>query len=201
MVLAAVSSLSVGLGVMIGLTGMPLTGDIVTRLLLFTLVSAVYMAVFFGIGLLTSIRIKNTSNSLLASVTIWIVSLFLLTSLGNLAASLDGTPQYSYYETSDLNMNISGTGITVITDEYQSGPGDMVREILNFVSPSRCYGITVSELLEVTRYEFTDMMPVIVPNSLSDSLANVLPFMGVLAVYLVLTFAACYVSFNRINIS
>jgi ABC-type transport system involved in multi-copper enzyme maturation permease subunit len=206
-VLAAVSSLAVGLGAMIGLTGMPLSTDIISRLLLFTLMSVVYMAVFFGIGMLTSIRIKNSANSLLASVTIWIVSLFLISSMGNLAATLDGTPEYdfiNYNSTQDLGISGNGTGtfISIVsTDNYEMGPGDKLREILNFVSPSTCYEIIVREILETTSYDFSEGMTVVVTNTVSESLTRVLPAIAVLAMLLFGTFGACYVAFNRLNIS
>jgi ABC-2 type transport system permease protein len=209
-VLAAFSALSAGMGLFIGVTGMPINRAIVARLLAFTGITVVYMAVFFGVGLFFSILLDDTTSSLLGSVSVWVVSLFLLTALGGLAASLDEPPEFNVFETNattglGANVNMTGGGnlITIVSspDDAALGPGHMAREVLYFVSPSMSFETSVNEILETTSFDFTGGQSITVPTTLSESLARAAPNVIYLSALLVGFAAASYVSFSRKEIT
>ena len=77
--LMAVATVSVitflcGVGIFTGFSGLAMSIDTITRLVLFFFVTLIYMAIFLAIGLLISIVMPQPSTSLLTAMIVWLAS-------------------------------------------------------------------------------------------------------------------------------
>ena len=172
-----------GIGIFVGFSGLPMTGDTVMRLGLFFLISLVYMAIFLGVGLLLSIVMPQPSTSLLASMIVWLASIRLIPNIGYAIA------QIMYPVRMTFNGNISG---------FSTPQGfDSIRTVISALSPSTTYEQIVNNILTTSRLQFSSGNIATVSISLEQTLQTSAPYIIYFAGLLIAIFAAAYFVFMR----
>ncbi|TSA39963.1 hypothetical protein D4R30_00310 [archaeon] len=172
-----------GIGIFVGFSGLPMTGDTVMRLGLFFLISLVYMAIFLGVGLLLSIVMPQPSTSLLASMIVWLASIRLIPNIGYAIA------QIMYPVRMTFNGNTSG---------FSTPQGfDSIRTVISALSPSTTYEQIVNNILTTSRLQFSSGNIATVSISLEQTLQTSAPYIIYFAGLLIAIFAAAYFVFMR----
>ncbi|MFA5868546.1 MAG: ABC transporter permease subunit [Candidatus Bathyarchaeia archaeon] len=172
-----------GIGIFVGFSGLPMTGDTVMRLGLFFLISLVYMAIFLGVGLLLSIVMPQPSTSLLASMIVWLASIRLIPNIGYAIA------QIMY----PVRMTFSGN-----TSGFSTPQGfDSIRTVISALSPSTTYEQIVNNILTTSRLQFSSGNIATVSISLEQTLQTSAPYIIYFAGLLIAIFAAAYFVFMR----
>lgn len=172
-----------GIGIFVGFSGLPMTGDTVMRLGLFFLISLVYMAIFLGVGLLLSIVMPQPSTSLLASMIVWLASIRLIPNIGYAIA------QIMYPVRMTFNGNIS---------DFSTPQGfDSIRTVISALSPSTTYEQIVNNILTTSRLQFSSGNIATVSISLEQTLQTSAPYIIYFAGLLIAIFAAAYFVFMR----
>jgi ABC-2 type transport system permease protein len=172
-----------GMGVFVGFSGLALTADTVLRLVMFFLVSLVYMAIFLAIGLLFSIAMPQPATSLLASMIVWLASIQLIPNIGYAIA------QILY----PVRIRFQGGA-----PSFTSQPGfEAIRTIISALSPSSTYEQIVNNLLTTNRMQFSSGAVAVVSQSVDQSLLTSAPYIIYFAVILVAIFAGAYALFMR----
>ncbi len=172
-----------GIGVFVSVTGLALTMDTVTRLLIFFGVSIVYMAIFLAVGLLLSIVLPLPSTSLLAAMIVWLSSIQLIPNLGYAIGQILYPVRFSV--TNGRPSFATQTGFTTI------------RAIISGLSPSTAYENIVNSILTTSQLQFTSGSPTVISVNVMQALATVLPSLIYFVGLLIVIFAASYVIFTR----
>lgn len=172
-----------GMGVFVGFSGLALTADTMLRLVMFFLVSLVYMAIFLAIGLLFSIAMPQPATSLLASMIVWLASIQLIPNIGYAIAQILYPVRIRFQ---------SGA------PSFTSQPGfETIRAIISALSPSTTYEQIVNNLLTTNRMQFSSGAVAVVSQSVDQALLASAPYIIYFAVILVAIFAGAYVLFMR----
>jgi ABC-2 type transport system permease protein len=172
-----------GMGVFVGFSGLALTADTMLRLVVFFLVSIVYMAIFLAVGLLLSIAMPQPSTSLLASMIVWLASIQLIPNIGYAIAQILYPVRIRFQ---------SGA------PSFTSQPGfEVIRTIISALSPSTTYEQIVNNLLTSSEMEFSSGAVAVVSRGVDQALLASAPYLIYFAVILVAIFAGAYALFMR----
>lgn len=179
------TTILVGIGLFVSLTGTPLSSDYLGRFLIFYGTSIVFLALYVGIGLLLSILLPDPSTSLLVAVIIWLVEAALVPYIGWVVASVVHPPR----PISTGEITLIGTPQEAIT----------LRKLISGISPSNSYKTAVDSILTTSKLA----LPARPPNytyttiSLGQAALSCLPSVAYLIALLITVFALCYVKFTR----
>ena len=172
-----------GMGIFIGFSGLTMTIDTVTRLVVYFLISLVYMAIFLAVGLLLSIAMPQPSTSLLASMIVWLASIQLIPNLGYAIAQVFSPVRMRFTE--------GGPGFT-------TGAGfETIRAVISAFSPSQAYEQIVNGLLTTNRMQFSGGQISTISIGVGQALASNATLIIYLAGLMIAIFAAAYVLFMR----
>lgn len=74
-------SISISTGAMLTISGIPVGVEDIIRIGIFTLLTFFYVLIFLGIGVIVSVIVKNSSNSLIYSIAIWLLFTILFSQI------------------------------------------------------------------------------------------------------------------------
>ena len=113
-VLLLTLAISSFMGVMaVVVMGIKLTLGDFFAVLIFLLISSIYLIMFFGVSMLFSVFCKNDSSSLLFSMIVWLVAVMLMAPLATMAVNII-IPQEDFYSSP---MNEVDGGLTDLGEE------------------------------------------------------------------------------------
>jgi ABC-2 type transport system permease protein len=215
--LLAISTVGIMCGVAVPLLGFVPTLDDVSRIVLFTLLTILYLAFWLGLGLLFSTVTKKTSTSILLSVATWIFCSIVITVVAMLVAntlapiSLPTMPEGGGFPgRGGFNQTIPGgfnrTRI-IESSEYRAqyqAYFDLQRNIQR-ISPAYLYNEAASSILGVIGGTSGFIEPggggtPFQRLELTQGLMASWPEVTAIAVGLVVCFAAAYMLFLRLEI-
>jgi ABC-2 type transport system permease protein len=181
--IVTVLSFITAIGVFIGVTGIAITMDIAIRFGLYLLFSFIYMAIFLAIGLILSVVFIETSTSLLASIIVWLASIYLIPNL-----------------CSAIGQIIFPRTITITSGRpsISTPPGfDIIRSAVSALSPSTTYENLVQNVLTSSQLQFNSGQVTSISISLGQALTTSLPSIIYFIGILIALFAAAYFVFTR----
>ena len=191
-----VGTIAITVGLAIPMLGYGPTGAEALKLLVFTLLTILYLVFWLSLGMLFSVIAKKTSTSILASIATWMFFSIVLGILANAVAGvLIPLPDGGFQGRGQQG------GLTV-TDEYREIMMERIQlmDSINRLSPTKLYEDTANAILGITTQfakmtqEFTRTVP------LGEALVANWASIAVLAVGLVICFAASYMLFLRMEI-
>ena len=191
-----VGTIAITVGLAIPMLGYGPTGAEALKLLVFTLLTILYLVFWLSLGMLFSVIAKKTSTSILASIATWMFFSIVLGILANAVAGvLIPLPGGGFQGQGQQG------GLTV-TDEYREIMMERIQlmDSINRLSPTKLYEDTANAILGITTQfakmtqEFTRTVP------LGEALVANWASIAVLAVGLVICFAASYILFLRMEI-
>ena len=188
-VLVAIVLIISGLG--IRLIGVVPGSEEVSRLVIYLIISILYISFWLGISILFSVVFRSTATSALASLAVWIFfSFFVSLGAGFLANAVAPVSQ-------------SGTGMTLEVVEKH----EKVMRVTSYVSPMNLYNDATSTILnpmrKATKLTFVGPMEQLSmsrfqnPLPLLQSLVIVIPHLISIVAITVLCFGICYLVFMR----
>jgi ABC-type transport system involved in multi-copper enzyme maturation permease subunit len=74
-------SITVSTGIMLTISGVSADGEDILRIGIFIIITFFYALTFLGIGVITSILVKNSSNSLVYNIAIWLFFIILFSQI------------------------------------------------------------------------------------------------------------------------
>jgi ABC-2 type transport system permease protein len=211
--LVAVSTIGITSGVAIPLIGYGPGAEEAVRIVIFALVTILYLSGWMAMGLLFSTLTKKTTTSMLMSVSVWVFSVTIITIIslllsnalvpvqfprGDIVYVSEGTNSTSSMPSSPFNQSAM--------DEYmkQTQLRETLRTTINRISPATLYNEAIDVILanpyppDVPSDGGT--FPItIVPDGFGENtdMLTVWPQLTVLAVFSVVCFAASYMLFLR----
>jgi len=200
--LLAVSTIGIMCGVAIPVLGFGPAVEDVSRIVLFTLLTVLYLAFWLGLGLLYSTVTKKTSTSILMSVATWLFFSIVITIIAVLVANTLAPIRIpTGWETGRFN-------ITEILEspEFRESLQRRFTIQMNIqrISPAYLYNEASSGILGITTGGFGFIGPgagtPFQPLELTQGLAASWPQITAIAVGLVTCFAASYMLFLRLEI-
>ena len=210
--LLTVSTIGIMCGVAVPLLGFVPTLDDISRIVLFTLLTVLYLAFWLGLGILFSTVTKKTSTSILMSVTTWILCSIIITVIAMLVANMLAPISLPTMPTrgGSFNQTIQGGfNITRITqsEEYraQYERYSAIQTNIQRISPAYLYNEAASSILGVIggTSGFIERGGGGTPFQqleLTQGLMASWPEITAIAVGLVICFAASYMLFLRLEI-
>ena len=188
-VLVAIVLIISGLG--IRLIGVVPGSEEVSRLVIYLIISILYISFWLGISILFSVVFRSTATSALASLAVWIFfSFFVSLGAGFLANAVAPVSQ-------------SGTGMALEVVEKH----EKVMRVASYVSPMNLYNDATSTILnpmrKATKLTFVGPMEQLSmsrfqnPLPLLQSLVIVIPHLISIVAITVLCFGICYLVFMR----
>jgi ABC-2 type transport system permease protein len=202
---AALSLLTAGTiaimcGVAVPILGFGPSIEDLSRIALFTLLTILYLAFWLGLGLLYSAVTKKTTTSILMSVATWLFCSIIVTILAALLANAVAPIP------AQLQPVRGGLNQTLQTQEYRElvQRRFAIQVSIQRISPAYLYNEASSAILGIITGTFGFIGPggrsPIRPLPLEQGLAAVWPQVTALAVGLVVSFAAAYMLFLRLEI-
>ncbi|MGD9131639.1 MAG: ABC transporter permease subunit [Candidatus Bathyarchaeota archaeon] len=205
--LLTVATIGIMSGVAIPLLGFGPGPDEILRIVLFTLLTILYLSVWLAIGILFSTLTKKTSTSMLMSISTWIFSAIVITIMASLIANaLVSTQMPSGMfrivpEGDNGSASLEPIDQTMM-EEWQERMelNSEIRSLIQRFSPSILYQEAATSLITVNAPFFSSGSGVVVSygsfGAEQDMLSN-WPQIVVLAVVLIVCFAASYMLFLR----
>lgn len=191
-----IGTIAITVGLAIPLLGYGPTGAEALKIVVLSLLTVLYLVFWLSLGLLFSVIAKKPSTSILASIGTW---MFFSIILGILASAVAGV----LVPLPARNFQRGGLhGGFNVTDEFRDTMIEQMelRESINRLSPTELYEGTASAILGVNSgigrmaQGFTRSVP------LGEALLANWASIAVLAVGLVICFAASYILFLRMEI-
>jgi ABC-2 type transport system permease protein len=205
--LLAVSTIGIMCGVAVPLLGFgPALGD-VSRIVLFTLLTVLYLAFWLGLGLLFSTVTKKASTSILMSVATWLFCSIVITIIAMLVANTLAPIQLPTMPTGGRGGNFNRTIITnssAYRGQYQEYSA--IQTNIQRISPAYLYNEAGSSILGIVGgggFGFIERGGGGTPFrslELTQGLMASWPEITAIAVGLVVCFAASYMLFLRLEI-
>jgi ABC-2 type transport system permease protein len=209
--LLAVSTIGIMSGVAIPLLGFGPGPDEIVRIILFTLLTILYLSVWLAIGLLFSTVTKKTTTSVLMSIAIWIFSVIIITTVASLIANAlvsTQTPEGMFRMAPPSNNGTASFDPVdqTMMEEFMERlrANSEISSMIQRISPAILYQEAATSIITVIR--FPTMSGFTISGSSGtmfrsldagqDMLAN-WPQIVVLAVVLIVCFAASYMLFLR----
>ncbi|OQX21812.1 MAG: hypothetical protein BWK75_02310 [Candidatus Altiarchaeales archaeon A3] len=186
------TSLIICIGVIGSATGVFPDGDDLLRVMLFGLITFLYMLAFVVIGMFFSIFLKESVNALLAAIAIFIVVNLLISPIASAVASFVAPiPSYTF-----------GMHGTAMQQAYQNNYN--LQQQISYLSPSENFR-NINEVILNPYFENRENMQFgfgqRVKHTISDSLSMVWGNIIAIVVALVMFFIASYILFLRQDIS
>lgn len=178
------------MGIILSVTGVyPSEGDII-RIIVFLLSSFLYILTFVIIGVFFSVVLKDSVNSLLASVAVFIVSTLLITSIGSVIASIFAP----------ISMYTFGSSGEDFEKAWRSNRD--ILEKISYISPTENFKIinqvSLNPYFERNEgYGFGKQ----IEHTISESLGMVWSNVVAILTILILFFISSYVMFLRQDLS
>jgi ABC-2 type transport system permease protein len=208
--LVAISTVGIMSGVAIPLLGFGPGPDEIVRILLFTLITILYLAVWYAIGLFFSTVTRKTTTSMLMSISVWIMSILVISIIASLVANAvystqfpEGLLSYSYSSEDGGTYNPNQG----LMDEWQERmqANSELRQMIQRISPSVLYQEAASSITSVRGIVISGPTTVVNYGSSSsiyyagaeEDMLSSWPQITVLAVILIVCFAASYMLFLR----
>lgn len=171
-----------GLGLQ--LIGVPPTLEEILRLLLFVVITIIYIAFWLGLSILFSILFRRTTTSALGSIALWIFFAFFMLMISGAIADAavpltEGSPPERIIQNANVRQGIMRISPTTLYDEA----------ISTIVTP------TIRSLGPVLLREMGGLIPT--PLGLSQSLILVWPQLTTIIALTLVIFAIAYVRFMR----
>jgi ABC-2 type transport system permease protein len=206
--LLAVSTIGIMTGVAIPLLGFGPGPDEIVRIVFFTLLTILYLSVWLAIGILFSTVTKKTTTSMLMSVSTWLFSAIVISLLATLIANalVSTAVPTGMFRAPPPDSN--GTDFDSIDQTMMQEWQDRMRlnseisSMIRRISPSTLYQEASSAILTVAGPIFTStggpgMVVSYGSGGAQQDMLSIWPQIVVLAVVLVVCFAASYMLFLR----
>ena len=177
-------------GLILSITGTyPHEGDII-RTIVFLSSSSLYILTFVVIGIFFSILLKNSVNSLLASITVFVVSAVLISSMGQAIASI----------VAPIPMFTFGSGGKDIENAWKSN--QEVIEKISYISPTENFK-TINQVVLNPYFERSEDQGFgkQIEHSITQSLNMVWSNIIAILVTLITFFIASYILFLKQDIN
>mgnify|MGYP001059966794 CR=1 FL=1 len=212
--LLTVSTVGIMCGVAIPVLGFgPAVGD-VSRIVLFTLLTVLYLAFWLGLGILFSTVTKKTSTSILMSVATWLFCSIVITIIATLVANtlapiqIPGMPTGGGMGGGFNRTKVGELNITRITQSQEYRQAVQRRYTIQMsiqrISPANLYDEAASSILGTSGGGFGFIGPEAGTPfrqlELTQGLMTSWPQITAIAVALVVCFAASYMLFLRLEI-
>lgn len=214
--LLAVSTVGILTGVAIPILGFGPAGEEIVRICVFTLFTILYLSIWLALGLLFSIMSKNTTTSILMSISTWLMFSIIITIaasfIANVAAPIE-MPTGFQAVTRPANQTFPGgfdfnqTGgfnqstfldQTQMTDYRQTMEDNAnIEAAVKKISPCYLYEDAATSLLGIAEGGFGEAGNPFQGLATSQSVSSSWPQMTVLAVVLIACFASSYMLFLR----
>jgi ABC-2 type transport system permease protein len=196
-----IGTIAITVGLAIPMLGYgPSSGESM-KIVVLSLLTVLYLVFWLSLGMLFSVIAKKTSTSILASIATW---MFFSVVLGILANAIAGVmvPLPAGGFQGRTPGEHGGMGGQQMTDEFRQAmlERSALTNSINRLSPTRLFGGTANAILGVTNQftQFSQGFNRVVP--LGEALLANWASIVVLAVGLVISFAASYILFLRMEI-
>ena len=199
-VLALGVSFLLGSMLIVGLTGFSPTGGDVVRLAVLLLLCVAYVALFLGLGVLLSIKFKESSSALLWGVIIWLVLTILVPPMAGLVADA-ATPGSSLGRAKlfGLTQEEKEEAMKQLDEEWQRRQS--IENAVKLFSPRTHFENAAEAVLtKTTETDFTETGEG-KSISLGEALASSWQYILALMVVTVLLFGSCYLLFTRMDLT
>ncbi|WNZ29431.1 MAG: ABC transporter permease [Candidatus Bathyarchaeota archaeon] len=210
--LLTISTVGIITGVAIPLLGFGPGLDEVLRIGMFALLSILYLSIWLAVGLLFSTLTKNTTTSILASISTWLLFSILMTVIASMVANAvipvelpEGFQAMTRTVDTPRNWTAGGMGgftstidITQMQD-YMNAQEDNanLQSAIESISPTYLYEEAAQSLLGVTQGGFGQSGNPFQALDTTQSAVSSWPQVTVLSVLLIGCFAASYMLFLR----
>lgn len=207
--LLAGSTIGIMCGVAIPLLGFGPALEEISRIVLFTLLTVLYLAFWLALGLLYSTVTKKTTTSILMSIATWLLFSIVITIVASLVANAIAPVQmpegFAFTPgTTPGNQTQPGGFNQTQTEQYQRllQERSAIQATIQRISPAYLYNEASSSILGITGSTFgfiqigggrTPFRPL----ELSQGLLASWPQITAIAVGLIMCFAASYMLFLR----
>ena len=208
--LLAVATIGIMSGVAIPLLGFGPGPNEILRIVLFTLLTILYLSVWLAIGVFFSTVTKKTATSMLASISTWIFSVIVITILASVIANALVSTQFpsGMFRTPPPDINGTSSSFEPIDqtmmEEWQERMelNSEIRSFIQRLSPSMLYQEAATSLVRVNYYPFISSMSSVSidvsdPFGAEQDMLSTWPQIVALAVFLIVCFAASYILFLR----
>jgi ABC-2 type transport system permease protein len=209
--LLAVSTIGILTGVAIPVLGFGPAGEEIVRICVFTLFTILYLSIWLALGLLFSIMSKNTTTSILMSISTWLMFSIIITIaasfIANVAAPIEIATGFQAV-TRPANQTFPGgfgtfnqstfLDQTQMTDYRQTMENNAnIEAAVQKISPCYLYEDAATSLLGITEGGFGAAGNPFQGLETSQSVSSSWPQITVLAVILIACFASSYMLFLR----
>jgi len=202
--LVVVSTIGIMSGVAIPLLGFGPGVDEIVRIIIFTLLTILYLSVWLAIGILFSTVTKKTTTSILISISTWLFSVLVISLIASLIANAIVPTQmpsgmfirpFSNGTSSDQSIN------ELMMQEWQERmeANSEIRSLISRISPATLYQEAASSFITISGI-MSSSSGMVVSYGFSGAqqdMASNWPQIVALAVILVVCFAASYMLFIR----
>ena len=203
--LVAVSTIGIMSGVAIPLLGFGPGADEIVRIVLFTLLTILYLSVWLAIGILFSTITKKTTTSILLSISTWIFSIIVISILASVIANALVSTQMPSGMFRIVTPDNNGTASLEPYDQSQMEAwqermrtNSEISSMISRISPAVLYQEAASSITTVNSPIFSSGVAVsfgyLAPEQ--DMTSN-WPQVVALAAVMVVCFAASYMLFLR----
>jgi ABC-2 type transport system permease protein len=204
--LVSVATVGIMSGVAIPMLGFGPTPDEIVRIIAFTLLTVLYLSVWFAIGTFFSTVTKKTTTSMLMSLSTWVFSILVISIIASLIANSivsTRTPTGSFVNLSG-ETDLDAMNAAISEWQERSARNREISSFIRRISPSTLYSEAASTLLTVNNViSSSSSGPVVVSydgygsiGAEQDMLAT-WPQITVLAAIMAACFAASYTMFLR----
>jgi ABC-2 type transport system permease protein len=207
--LLTVATVGIMTGVAIPLLGFGPGSTEILRIVLFTLLTILYLSVWLAIGLLFSTVTKKTATSMLASISSWIFSVLVISIVASLIANALVSTQFPSGMIRTMPPSINGTSSSfepidqTMMEEWQQRMelNSEINQFIRRLSPSMLYQEAAISLVRVNYPFISSVASVSVdvydPFGAEQDMLSTWPQIVALAVFLIVCFAASYILFLR----
>ncbi len=181
--------------ILLVITGLGLTligivpgAEEIGRMLVYLIISVVYIAFWLGVAILFSILFRSTATSALAALAVWIFfSFFVTLGVGILANALAGSPSHDPLA-AQRKADILRAAVLVSPMELYS---DATATIIDPMRKSARSTLMIGPMAAISMSRFSGPLP------LGQSLLIVMPFIIALIALTAICFAVSYTVFMR----
>lgn len=203
--LVTVSTIGIMSGVAIPLLGFGPGPDEIVRIIIFTLVTILYLSVWLTIGILFSTVTKKTTTSILLSISTWVFSVLVITVIASLIANALVSTQMP----SGMFTHIGPSNDTASQDAFQLSMDEHIKRLqanseiastIRRISPATLYQEAASSIISqntITMSSSSMVSMSYISGGVEQDMMSNWPQIVVLGVILVACFAASYMLFIR----
>ena len=205
----AVSLATLGIGTIAVTTGLAIPmlgyGPSVTeglKILTLALLTVLYLVFWLSLGTLFSVLAKKTSTSILFSIATWMFFSIILSILASALVNMLVPMNTDMFIVSDSTDTEGGVGRFQMSDEFREAMEKRIElnNLIMKISPTDLYSDTAGAILGTSRSFNLGGMGFDRTVSLGEALMNNWANIAILAVGLVVCFAASYMMFLRMEI-